>query len=328
MDAMTSYKTMQQNTIKRMLQCVKEYEKVKNKKHPKFKTVRALFASSGICYQNFYKFYSRYIETGRDPNALLPMRRGPKPKYKDSPLADDSIEQHVLTYRKMGHNKYMISEIIRKNHKITKGSSPSTVYRILNKYGESRLTPALKEEKRKIIREFAGSLAHIDCHYLPRGIVSNEPNKRYFALGVIDDFSRLVWVEIISSTKALDATFGMLDALMLFNKRYNVKFTEALTDNGSEFCGGKNTKDKHAFEKLLTHFSIKHRRTKAYRPQTNGKIERFWRTFEDDVISGSVFNSLEELKEAVLGYNFYYNEHRPHQAINGLTPLKKLERSS
>ena len=78
---------------------------------------------------------------------------------------------------------------------------------------------------------------------------------------------------------------------------------------------------------MVVNFAIKHRRTKAYRPQTNGKIERFWRTFDNEVIDGSLFNSLDELKEAVLGYNFYYNEHRPHQAINGLTPLKKLEES-
>ena len=72
------------------------------------------------------------------------------------------------------------------------------------------------------------------------------------------------------------------------------------------------------------HFGIKHRRTKPYRPQTNGKIERFWRTFNEEVIDGAEYNNLDELKDSVLGYNFYYNEHRPHQSLNGKTPQLML----
>jgi transposase InsO family protein len=117
----------------------------------------------------------------------------------------------------------------------------------------------------------------------------------------------------------------MMDAILIMNQRYNIKFDEALTDNGSEFCGGVKTKDTHPFERLLTHFAIKHIRTRPYRPQTNGKIERLWRTFDDEVIEGAVFETLDELKDAVLGYNFYYNEHRPHQGIDGKKPLEMLD---
>ena len=76
---------------------------------------------------------------------------------------------------------------------------------------------------------------------------------------------------------------------------------------------------------MLMHFDIKHVTTKPYRPQTNGKIERFWKTIHEDVIEGTLFDNLEELKKAVPGYNLYYNEHRIHQGINHQTPLQKLK---
>lgn len=328
MSVQTSYLTLTQNSIRYMLKFVDEYELVKSKKHSEYKYVRDFFKAKGICFQNFYKFYNRFQESGRNPDALLPTRRGPKPKYEDMPLAGDTIVQKVLEYRRLGFNKYVITECLKKDPNVKFSCSASTVYRILRKYGVSKLNKALVEEKRKIVRTHAGSLAHIDCHYLPKGVVKEHPEKRFFILGVIDDYSRIVWSEVTQSTKAIDATFAMIDAIMIMNQRYDITFEEALTDNGSEFCGSNKTKDEHPFERLLQHFAIKHRRTRPYRPQTNGKIERFWRTFDDEVIEGAVFNTVDELKEAVLGYNFYYNEHRPHQGINGKVPLSMLDKAN
>jgi transposase InsO family protein len=306
-----------------MLKYVIEYELVKAKKHPEYKIIREFFKAKGICFQNFYKFYSRYKASEKNQESLLPLRRGPKPKYQEMPLADGGLVKRILEYRKLGFNKYIIAESLKRESS-KKGTSASTVYRILRKFGASRLTTAIQEEKRKIVRTFAGSLAHVDCHYLPKGIVQTKPDQRYYAIGVIDDFSRIVWVEIIESVKAIDATFGMMDIIMLMNQRYGIKFDELLSDNGTEFCGTEKTINNHPFERLLIHFDIKHRRTKPYRPQTNGKIERFWRSFNDEVIEGAVFKTLDELKDAVLGYNFYYNEHRPHQGLDGKVPLSML----
>lgn len=318
-----SYLTMEKNTIRYMLKFVDEYEQVKSKTHPEYRYVRDYFKAKNICFQNFYKFYSRFLASNRNPELLLPTKRGPQPRYRQLPLSDGSIELKVLKYRELGLNKYEISASLKLEQGAQTACSASTVYRILRNYGMSRLQPRIVEEKIKIMREYAGSLAHIDCHYLPKGVVTASPEQRYYVLGIIDDYSRIVWVEVMKSTKSIDATFAMMDAIMMINQRYNIKFAEALTDNGSEFCGSKKI-DEHPFERLLQHFNIKHLRTKPYRPQTNGKIERFWRTFHQDTIEGAVFNTLDELKDAVLGYNFYYNEHRPHQALNGKIPISML----
>ena len=309
-----------------MLKYIKEFEQVRAKRHSEFETARAFFKARGICFQNFYKLYGRYVECGRDPNAVLPTRRGPKPKYKELPLADGSLEKKILEYRQLGYNKYIISAVLKLDKTTKKTYSPSTVYRILRRYGVSKLRKDMVAEKRKIIRTSAGALGHLDCHVLPKGVVMSEPDKRYYVLGCIDDYSRICWVEITNSLKAIDACFAMMDVILIMHQKYDIKFDEILTDNGSEFCGSEKTKMTHPFERLLMHFNITHRRTKPYRPQTNGKIERFWKTFKDEVIEGAEYKTLDDLKDSVLGYNFFYNEHRPHQGISGKIPTAMIDK--
>ena len=86
---------------------------------------------------------------------------------------------------------------------------------------------------------------------------------------------------------------------------------------------GKKTSQKkkeHPLERMLMELGITHRYTRPYRPQTNGKVERFWRTIEDDVLRESTFDSREHLEDEIMHYIIYYNEHRPHQGINGDIP--------
>ena len=86
--------------------------------------------------------------------------------------------------------------------------------------------------------------------------------------------------------------------------------------------GTKTSKKKaeHLFERMLIELGIKHRYTRPYRPQTNGKVERFWRTIEDDLLYETTFDSSEHLNDELLQYLYYYNHERSHQALDGRTP--------
>jgi len=84
-------------------------------------------------------------------------------------------------------------------------------------------------------------------------------------------------------------------------------------------------KENHPFERLLMEMEMKHLYTKPYRPQTNGKIERFWRTLNEEFIEDALYEDLDDLKNELLGFLVYYNEHRPHAAINALTPARKAK---
>lgn len=256
MSATKSYITLSKNTIKFMANYVAEYEQVKRKERPEYRYVREFFAAKNICFQNFYKFYGRYIGSGRSPEAFLPTKPGPKPKYQETPGHDEAVlVEKIVEFRQKGLNKFMIAECLKLCPEVKKTCSASTVYRIMRQKGLSKLTPTIKMEYRKITREYAGSLMHVDCHYLPKGVIRSEPEQRYYVIAAVDTYSRLAWAEIINSTKAVDASFGMMDIIMIMNQRYGLKCEEILTDNGSEFCGSK---DSHLFERLLTHFAIKH----------------------------------------------------------------------
>lgn len=308
--------TLKRNYLQKYQFLIKEYELVKANSHPKYRFVQDFHESNGTDRRSFLKYYNRFKQSGKIDD-LLPQKRGPKWKSR-RPLP--YIEQKVISLREQGNNKYEISCILKPKLKQFT-PSPSGVYNITKRYGLNRLTPKMQANKRRIIKTKAGELAHIDTHYLPKGIVSTEPKKRYYLYGIIDSCTRVAWVELTEDLTALTTMFAGLRSFNILSGHYNIKFKEALTDNGPEF-GQKQSKSKnnHAFERMLEELEIKHRYIRPYRPQTNGKIERFWRTIEDDLIRETYFESKAHLKEEILQYLYYYNQERPHQSLNGKAP--------
>ena len=136
----------------------------------------------------------------------------------------------------------------------------------------------------------------------------------------MDSCTRLAWVEVVEDLKSLSVMFAALKSINLLNVEYGVRFEAILTDNGPEVA----SKDGHPFERMLMELGIKHRYTRPYRPQTNGKVERFWRTLNEDLLEETTFESVEELKNELMQYLLYYNTERPHQGLGGKTPLQTL----
>ena len=121
--------------------------------------------------------------------------------------------------------------------------------------------------------------------------------------------------------------FATMRIFNIINKNYSIQFERILSDNGVEFASPKNLSG-HPFERMLCELGIKHTYTRPYRPQTNGKIERFWRTIKDDLLESGGFNDVAELKDKLFEYLVYYNEIRPHQSLGGKTPLAFLQNLS
>lgn len=310
--------TLKKNYIQKYQFLIEGYEQVKAGVHETFDSVGEFYEAHGTCRQTFLKYYARYKQADGDPSSLLPGKRGPK--YSTRRPAE-YIENHVLKLRDAGNNKYEISNILRPLLK-DKTPSPSGVYNILKRHGKNKLTKPMREEKKRIIKEKAGELAHIDCHHLAKDTIAND-NKRYYLLCVIDSCTRIAWAEVVEDIKALTVMFSTLRCINQICDRYNIKFAEFLTDNGPEF-GPRDSKKKanHPFERLCIEMGIKHRHTRPYRPQTNGKVERFWRTLNEDLIEGTYFESLEHLEDELMKYMLYYNHQRPHQGIDGKTPVQ------
>lgn len=319
----TSDHTLAVNYVKRFRFLINEYKLVKQKKHPQFKFVNDFYKFHHTNRQTFLKYYNRFAISNNEIS-LLPEKRGPKWKSR-MPLP--YIENKVIEARKSGLNRYEIALTLKPKLKQFT-PSPSGVYNILKRNNLSKLTPHMKTEKRKIIKTKAGELAHIDCHYLAKDIVVGI-EERLFLVAIVDDASRITWVEIVKDIKSLTVMFAAMRIFSYFKQSYGIEFQELLSDNGSEF-GGKNIKfpEEHPFERMLIEMNIKHRYTRPYRPQTNGKVERFWKTVEADLLEDMVFDSLEHLEDELSQYMYYYNNERPHQGINGDNPVSFLKKLS
>lgn len=311
-------RTIERNYIQKWRFLIKEYERVKAKKHPQFRFLQDFYAYHGTNRQTFAKYYNRYRQLNTS-EALLPRKRGPKWKSRRTlPY----IEQKVLEQRRKGINRYEIYAILKpvlKEHT----PSPSTIYAISRRHGLNRLTPAMKKSKRKIIKRRAGELGHLDCHYLSRDLIVGS-RQRYYMVSLIDACTRIAWAEVVEDLKSLSVMFAALKCINLLNAEYGIRFEALLTDNGPEVASPGKVAE-HPFERMLFELGIKHRYTRPYRPQTNGKIERFWRTLNDDLIAETTFDSVDHFKDELMQYLLYYNTERPHQALNGDTPLKTLQ---
>jgi transposase InsO family protein len=109
---------------------------------------------------------------------------------------------------------------------------------------------------------------------------------------------------------------------------HGVDIKQVLTDNGSEFTvyTSQKAKDTHFFETMLKIVDVKHRYTRPYRPQTNGKIERFWRTLFEECIRVQTKSLVEnEFVAELNGFMYRYNYQRMHSALKYQTPLDKLK---
>lgn len=308
--------TLQRNYLEKYQHLISEYRLVKQKKHPRFRLAKDFYLFHHTCAQSFLKYYGRYLQSDGDISTLLPQKRGPR--YKTRRI-DLDIEKSIGEWRDKGNNRYEIVSILKPLYK-SQTPSASGVYNVCKRLGKNKLNTPMKEEKRKIIKEKLGEMGHIDCHHLSQSIIQGEHHKLYLVC-VVDDKSRVAWAELVEDVTSLTVMFATMKCFNMIKKLFSIQFVEVLTDNGPEF-GSKEGKQKQGnpFERMLIELGIIHRYTRPYRPQTNGKVERFWRTIEDDLLRGTTFLSKNELKEEILQYLYYYNKLRPHQGISGHTP--------
>jgi transposase InsO family protein len=315
-------KTLARNYLKHMKQLVQEYELIKAKKHSRYIFVTEFYKANNITRQNFIKYYNRFKLSYMD-SSLVPAKRGRKfGTLKSIPF----IQNKIVELREKGFGRYEIHDfLLPKYGKYT--PSATTIYNILVKKGLNKLDPrVIQINKRRIIKEKAGEMGHMDCHRLAKGILEGKSDE-YFLLTLTDDFTRLVFSIVIPNLQALTVMLSTQKLLAVFNRCYGIDFESILTDNGSEF-GRKDikekTKENHPFERLLLEYNIKHKYTKPYRPQTNGKVERFWRSLEEELLKEQVYQDKSQLEEELFEYCCYYNHIRRHQGIDNMTPYQKL----
>ena len=137
-----------------------------------------------------------------------------------------------------------------------------------------------------------------------------------FVHTVIDDHSRLAYAEIHGDEKAATA-IGVLRRAVEWFADHGITVERVLSDNGSAYRA-------HAWRDACTELGITPKRTRPYRPQTNGKCERFHRTLADGWAYARFYDSETARRAALPGWLHFYNHHRAHSAIGGQPPITRV----
>ena len=219
----------------------------------------------------------------------------------------------------------------------------STVEKVLRRYRMPKLShldkaTGLPVRRPKPVRyEHAkpGDLVHVDIKKLGRipnggghrvlgreaGRKNNPRTGRGYAFlhHAVDDHSRLAYSEILADEKKETAAAFWQRANAFF-RSHGIIVLRVLTDNGACYRS-------HAFKAALGP-GVAHKRTRPYRPQTNGKVERFNRTLAFEWAYATPYNSEEARAATYPAWLHHYNHHRPHTAIGGQSPIQRVHNVS
>ncbi len=230
------------------------------------------------------------------------------------------------------------------------GLAPSTVYQVLVRCRLNRLAAIDRvtgEPVRRYEHPYPGSLVHVDVKKL--GNVPDGGGWRYlgkaqglqnriatarrtgqrshgtgrhplvgtaFIHTVLDDHSRLAYSEIRDDETRQTAVSVLRNAAAWFAAR-GVRIERVLSDNGACYRS-------KLWAAACADLGITHKRTRPYRPQTNGKIERFHRTLASEWAYKKFYRSDSARRSAYPAWLHEYNHHRPHTAIGNSAPITRL----
>jgi len=207
------------------------------------------------------------------------------------------------------------------------GIAASTVHAVLRRHGRSRLVVApAREQIVRYERSRPGELVHLDIKKLSRIVrpghrVTGDRSRRSPGAGwqylyvAIDDHSRLGFAAVHPDETA-DSALAFLEELVAFYRSHGIVIERVLTDNGTCF--------KRRWAEACAAHAITVKKTRAYRPQTNGKAERFIRTLIERWAYAYSYEHETERLAALPGALDFYNRFRPHRALGGLAPLQRV----
>lgn len=209
--------------------------------------------------------------------------------------------------------------------------SESTVGRVLRRAGLSRWSDLVPSEP--VLRyEHAhpGDLVHIDTKKLGRiermsHRVTGDRRDSVDGAGweflfvAVDDHARLGFTQMKPNERK-DCAVAFLQATVKYFAQLGVKVRRVMTDNGSAFRS-------KAFARACWRMGLRHHFTRAYRPQTNGKAERFIQSALREWAYGIPYHHSAERTAMLNRWTHHYNWHRPHHGIGGSAPVSRLGRT-
>jgi transposase InsO family protein len=288
-------------------------------------SLRAAAAAFSVSPATAHRWWHRWLDGERRPEALGD--RSSRPHRSPRLLADGLQERICDCRRKTGWGPRLVAGAT--------GFAHSTVWKVLKRAGLSRRPAAVKEPANSYEWPCPGDLLHMDTSRYARFLrpghrVTGDRSQRSrnwmrpetrvgydFAHAIVDDHSRLAYVELHSDEKAETVT-AFVERALAFFERHDIVAKRLMTDNGFSYVRNRSLRE------LLTSRGIRHLTTQPYRPRTNGKVERFHQTMAREWAYGLAYTSHRHRNQALPHWLDHYNRTRPHSSISDRPPISRV----
>ncbi len=276
-------------------------------------------AAAGVSEPTARKWLGRFLASGEAALADMSSRPAVSPRRisESKALAIVELRRRRLTQARIAASL---------------GVSEATVSRVLRRAGLSKLSALQPAEPVQRYEHAApGELLHIDTKKLGRierlghRITGDRRDTSYRAgwemlFVAIDDHARIGFTQMHPDERTPNAV-AFLRAAVAYYASLGVTIKRLLTDNGSAFRS-------KAFRAACAELGMRQKFTRAYRPQTNGKAERFIQSALREWAYGIAYNHSSERTAMLAKWQHHYNWHRPHAGIGGMPPMSRLTSAS
>jgi transposase InsO family protein len=286
---------------------------------------RAAGAGFGVSPATVHRWWHRWLEGGRTAAALLD--RSSRPRRSPRELPRELQERICACRSSTGWGPRLIAGAT--------GFAHSTVWKVLHRHGLSRPARPPREPANSYEWPCPGDLLHMDVSRYARFLRPghrvtgdrSQPGRHWmrpetrvgydYAHAIVDDHSRLAYVELHDDDRAPTVTAFVERALRFFAD-HGIIARRLMTDNALTYVRNRSLRQ------LLELHQIRHLKTVRYRPETNGKVERFHQTMAREWAYGLSYRSHHDRNHALPHWLNHYNHQRPHSAIDGHPPISRV----
>lgn len=273
------------------------------KQHAQGRTFSALSREADVPRDVLRRWWTRYRQGGEA--ALAPHSRRPK---RSPTQIGPAVETAILDLRRTQLGPARIA--------LQVPASVSTVYRTLVRHGRHQLQPTVPRVVRRYEKTRPGELVHIDLKYLP-----TLENRAEFEFAAVDDFTREAVVWVAGARSAQNATV-FLERVV---RTLPYPIEAVLTDNDLVFTMrfAYYRQRRTRFQQACTSLGIHHRLLRPYAPESNGKVERFIKTIDDECLAVHHPQTCRVRTGVIDQFVWFYNHQRPHLSLAGQTPVQR-----
>ena len=291
-------------------------------------SLKAAAAAFSVSPATAHRWWHRWLEAGEEARGSLSclFDRSSRPHRSPRRLAPELEQAICACRRETGWGPRLVAGAT--------GFAHSTVWKVLKRAGISRAAKPAKEPANRYEWPCPGDLLHMDTSGYARFLrpghrVTGDRSQSLrgrsvetrvgfdYAHAIVDDHSRLAYVELHDDEKAVTVT-GFLERALAFFAEHGIVAKRVITDNAFAYVHSRSLRE------LLARHRIHHLTTKPYRPRTNGKVERFHQTMAREWAYGLTYRSHRQRNQALPHWLDHYNRRRPHSSLGGRPPISRV----